>query len=415
MVTRQQAASIWKSSTGFIQCVYDSSFVKNTKQPFVIQQKEESSEITDMVINDVLAKLSKVRKKRDGYTALCPSHDDKSPSFSIREADDKILVKCFGGCSPEQICSSLGIELKDLFTNTDAKFNGNNEQYKRVKRGEIPAVGVSKSPPSIKQSIAPVISEPERLNEVYSFFLESLKLDSRHGDHLLNERGLGDTTIAEKLYATVPDEDGWKKVNRQMREKFGDKLRGVAGFYKGGDALEWKARIFRNGYFIPCRDVNGLIIGLLIRPDGVNPKPKYYWFSTPPDGYICGTSSGTPLHFVKPDRVKQTKQIIITEGALKADRIGEFKGEAVVAIAGVSCFPETIAMDLQKQLPELKRVVIALDMDMWVNPNVKTALLRLIGIFQASDLEEQVKTWDVAQGKGYDDYLFNQKGEFNNE
>jgi hypothetical protein len=207
-----------------------------------------------MVLIDVLAKLSKVRKKRDGYTALCPSHNDKSPSFSIREAGDKILVKCFGGCSTEQICGSLGIEIKDLFTNADSKFNGNNKQYKKVRRGEISVAGVGKSAFDAKSFVAPVVAEPERLNEVYSFFLESLKLDSRHGDHLLNERGLGDTTIVEKLYATVPDEDGWKKVNRQMREKLGDKLRGVAGFYKGGDALEWKARIFCNGYFIPCRN-----------------------------------------------------------------------------------------------------------------------------------------------------------------
>lgn len=368
-----------------------------------------------MVINDILAKLSKVKKKRDTYTALCPSHEDKSPSFSVREVGDRILVKCFAGCSTEQICSSLGIELKDLFTNTDTKFYGNNKQYKRVKREEIPSVVVGKSAPGAKQSVAPTAAEPERLNEVYKYFLESLRLDSRHGDHLLNERGLGDTTIAEKLYASIPDEDGWREINREMRRQFGDKLRGVAGFYKGGESLEWKARIYRNGYFIPCRNAKGLIIGLLIRPDGVNPKPKYYWFSTPPADYIGGTSSGTPLHFVKPDLVKKTKQIIITEGALKADRISEFTGEAVVAIAGVSCFPETIATDLQRQLPELERVVIAFDMDMWTNPNVKTALIKLICLFQASGLEVQVKNWDIAEGKGYDDYLFTNRGELENE
>jgi DNA primase len=364
-----------------------------------------------MVINDVLARLSKVKKKRDGYTALCPSHDDESPSFSIREAGDKILVKCFAGCSPEQICSSLGIEVKDLFTNTDTRFDRNNKKYKKVLRGEIPAVRIGRGASGAKQPDVPIVAEPERLNEVYTYFLESLRLDSAHGDHLLNERGLGDTTIVKKLYASVPDENGWREINREMRKQFGESLRGVAGFYKDGDALEWQARIYRNGYFIPYRDVNGFIVGLSIRPDGMNPKPKYYWFSTPPSDYTCGTSSGTPLHFVKPDLVKQTKQIIITEGALKADRIGEFTDdEAVVAIAGVSCFPDTIAADLQKQLTELRRVVIAFDMDMWTNPNVKTALVKLIGVFRSSGLEVQVKNWDIAEGKGYDDYLFVNRG-----
>ncbi len=70
------------------------------------KMRNQLREIT-MVINDVLAKLSKVKKKRDGYTALCPSHDDKSPSFSIKEVGDKILVKCFAGCSPCRFDSDL--------------------------------------------------------------------------------------------------------------------------------------------------------------------------------------------------------------------------------------------------------------------------------------------------------------------
>jgi DNA primase len=365
-----------------------------------------------MDIQELLAKLSKVKKKRGGYTALCPSHNDKSPSFSISEAGDRILVKCFAGCSTNQICDALGIELKNLFTSTYTENDENNKRYKRVKRGGKPSGVTEKRAPGVEKPIVRIIAEPERLDTVYRYFLDELKLDSRHGDHLLNERGLGDTTIAEKLYATVPDEDGWKEINRLMREEFGDKLRGVAGFYKGGDALEWKARIYRNGYFIPYRNVNGFIVGLSIRPDGENPKPKYYWFSTPPDAYNCGTSSGTPLHFVKPDRVKETKQIIITEGALKADRISEFTGEAVVAIAGVGCFPDTIAEDLKKQLKDLKKVIIAFDMDLWTNPNVRAALQKMLGIFQVSGLEVQVKTWDIADGKGYDDFLFNEQGRF---
>jgi hypothetical protein len=50
------------------------------------------------------------------YIASCPSHEDKYASLSIREGDDgTILLRCFAGCSFDEICSSLGIKASQLF------------------------------------------------------------------------------------------------------------------------------------------------------------------------------------------------------------------------------------------------------------------------------------------------------------
>lgn len=59
------------------------------------------------------------RRSGEGYTARCPAHDDQSPSLSIKEADGKILIHCHAGCNHKDICSSLGIEEKDLFAEGD--------------------------------------------------------------------------------------------------------------------------------------------------------------------------------------------------------------------------------------------------------------------------------------------------------
>ena len=41
---------------------------------------------------------------RYSYKALCPAHDDVDPSLDIKlEADDRILLHCFGGCTTESI------------------------------------------------------------------------------------------------------------------------------------------------------------------------------------------------------------------------------------------------------------------------------------------------------------------------
>lgn len=64
-----------------------------------------------------LDRLDRVRQVGPGrWTARCPSHDDKSPSLSIRETDDgTILIKCFAGCGAADVVAAVGMTLADLF------------------------------------------------------------------------------------------------------------------------------------------------------------------------------------------------------------------------------------------------------------------------------------------------------------
>ena len=48
--------------------------------------------------------LSRLRRSGTGYLARCPAHDDRKASLSVRESEDcAILVKCFAGCTFEEI------------------------------------------------------------------------------------------------------------------------------------------------------------------------------------------------------------------------------------------------------------------------------------------------------------------------
>jgi len=67
-------------------------------------------------VHRVLDLLDDVRQVTNGWTALCPAHDDRRPSLSVAEGDDgRILVHCFVGCDPEQIVQAIGLQLSDLF------------------------------------------------------------------------------------------------------------------------------------------------------------------------------------------------------------------------------------------------------------------------------------------------------------
>jgi putative DNA primase/helicase len=64
---------------------------------------------------DELVDRLEARKSGEGWIALCPAHDDHSPSLSIAEgADGRILLKCHAGCTIEAICAGLEIKVQDL-------------------------------------------------------------------------------------------------------------------------------------------------------------------------------------------------------------------------------------------------------------------------------------------------------------
>ncbi len=57
----------------------------------------------------------KLKKKGDGYKGCCPSHDDKSPSLTIRPGEKRVVFHCFAGCSEDQVISDLGLKKEWLF------------------------------------------------------------------------------------------------------------------------------------------------------------------------------------------------------------------------------------------------------------------------------------------------------------
>lgn len=73
-----------------------------------------------MTPTDLLSRLAGVRPSRGAWIARCPAHDDRSPSLSVKEGrDGRILLRCWAGCSVPDICSALGISIRDLFASTE--------------------------------------------------------------------------------------------------------------------------------------------------------------------------------------------------------------------------------------------------------------------------------------------------------
>ena len=67
-------------------------------------------------VSALLERLESVKEAgTDRWLAKCPAHPDKSPSLSIRKADDRLLIHCFAGCTVGDIFESVGLSGSDLF------------------------------------------------------------------------------------------------------------------------------------------------------------------------------------------------------------------------------------------------------------------------------------------------------------
>jgi len=69
---------------------------------------------------EVLRRLDRVDRNSDTATALCPAHDDTSPSLSVSRGDTQpVVLHCHAGCTSEEIVSALGMEWSDVCEGDD--------------------------------------------------------------------------------------------------------------------------------------------------------------------------------------------------------------------------------------------------------------------------------------------------------
>ena len=87
-----------------------------------------------MTIEDLLSRLDAVRRSSRGYHARCPAHDDRTPSLSVREGERGILVKCWAGCSVRKISGAVGLQIRDLFFDSDPQRCIEAAQYQKQRR-----------------------------------------------------------------------------------------------------------------------------------------------------------------------------------------------------------------------------------------------------------------------------------------
>lgn len=77
-------------------------------------------------LEKVISRLDKVKSAgANKWIACCPAHLDKSPSLAISETSDGVvLIKCWAGCSANDVVQAIGLQLRDLFPGNTKRRRG---------------------------------------------------------------------------------------------------------------------------------------------------------------------------------------------------------------------------------------------------------------------------------------------------
>lgn len=70
---------------------------------------------------NILNRLDRVKQVgQDRWVACCPAHEDTNPSLRITDNGDKALIKCWAGCSFDEIRTALGMDAHEFFAGSHA-------------------------------------------------------------------------------------------------------------------------------------------------------------------------------------------------------------------------------------------------------------------------------------------------------
>lgn len=255
-----------------------------------------------------------------------------------------------------------------------------------------------------RKIVAPAVRQAERtsvehVEGIYATLLCGyLTLKDEHR-RLLRSRGLTDGEITRLNFKSTPHPMAGDCI-AQVLADYG--LEGVPGFYFERD--RWRMAQQRPGFFIPIKSAEGRLVGLQVRrTDMSDGRGKYAWFSS--TGKALGVSSGAPVHYAGWHLLANgATQVLVTEGALKANVIACLSGMPVIGVAGVSNFGADFAANLKSNFPAVREVSIAYDSDLLTNEQVHAALVKLGAQLERGRFTVKVKRWPT-QFKGLDDYL----------
>ena len=348
-------------------------------------------------IDDLLARLDivdvidarvKLKKKGKNYSACCPFHNEKTPSFSVSQ--EKQFYHCFG-------CGAHGNAIDFLMEYERLEFPEAIEELASSLGLEVPRE--ANSTPSSNRSNTPKANSEEKrslydlMGSIAQYYRQQLKVPSnRVAIDYLKNRGLSGEIVQKFGIGYVADE--WDSV----RKNFGQSRNVQDMLVTGGILIENdkgnRYDRFRGRVMFPIRDRRGRVIGFGGRVLG-DGTPKY--LNSPETPIFHKGKELYGLYEVL-QSYREPPQILVVEGYMDVVALAQYGVDYSVASLGTS----TTGDHLQLLFRQTNTVVCCYDGDRAGREAAWRALENALGYLKSGNV---LKFLFLPDGEDPDSYI----------
>lgn len=282
-------------------------------------------------IVDVVDRSVPLKKAGANYSACCPFHNEKSPSFTV--SPTKQFYHCFG-------CGAHGTAIGFLMEYQGVSFVEAVQDLAKNVGLVVPQETRDADRPAQKV----VVGLQESLQQAANFYKAELKKSQRAIDYL-KSRGLSGQIAAKFQIGYAPA--GWQNLQSVFPHYESEALT-TAGLVVENDQGRRYDR-FRDRIMFPIHDQKGQVIGFGGRVINPEDTPKYY------------NSPETPLFqkghelyglFIARRAIRDAGRALVVEGYMDVVALAQYGIEYAVAALGTATTPYHIAK-LMRQADEI--------------------------------------------------------------
>ncbi len=280
---------------------------------------------------DVIDKNVALKKAGANYSACCPFHNEKSPSFTVSAS--KQLYHCFG-------CGAHGTALGFLMEYQGLSFVEAINELARSVGMVVPQETRDPDKPAAKE----VVGLQDALQQAAQYYKEQLKQSDRAIAYLKG-RGLSGQIAAKFQVGYAPA--GWQNLQSVFPQYDNEALK-VAGLVVENEQGKRYDR-FRDRIMSPIHDQKGQVVGFGGRIINPEDTPKYY------------NSPETPLFqkghelyglFLARRAIRDIGRVLVVEGYMDVVALAQFGIDYAVAALGTATTPFHISK-LMRQTDEI--------------------------------------------------------------
>jgi DNA primase len=288
-------------------------------------------------IVDVVERYVPLKKAGANYSACCPFHNEKSPSFTVSQS--KQFYHCFGcgahGTAISFVMEYAGLGFVDAVEDL-ARNAGLTVPHERHSNGELP------------QKVAPDLYDV--MEAAVHYYREQLKVAPRAIEYLKG-RGLSGEIAARFGIGYAPD--GWQNLAAAFPDYQAESLTQTGLVISGDEAKRYDR--FRDRIMFPIINVRGQCIGFGGRVLDKG-EPKY--LNSPETALF---EKGHELYglFQGQKSIRNLQRVLVVEGYMDVVALAQHGVDYAVATLGTATTP----FHIQKLLRLSEHIIFSFDGD----------------------------------------------------